>query len=202
MDKGQAGPDLPEGCRRLSGRPGGINMIAGSHVVMWIAHQPPGNDACRFALTSRSLLIEGSCTGEATTRYRVRAERSGITRRARIYSRLGEHLIERDKSGRWEMDGQEVPEVAGALDVDLGFTPATNTLPIRRLGLAIGAAADVTAAWFDPADRRLKPLRQRYERLDADRYRYSSPDHGFEADLTVDQYGVVTHYPGYWDRAG
>lgn len=177
-------------------------MIAGSHVVMWIAHQPPGNDACRFAVTSRSLLIEGSCTGEATTRYRVRAERSGITRRARIYSRLGEHLIERDKSGRWEMDGREVPEVAGALDIDLGFTPATNTLPIRRLGLAIGEAADVTAAWFDPADRRLKPLRQRYERIDADHYRYSAADHGFEADLTVDKFGAVTHYPGYWDTAG
>lgn len=178
-------------------------MIAGSHVVMWLAHQPPGNDACRFALTTRSLLIEGSSrTGDMATRYRVRADRSGITRRARIVSRIEERLIERDAAGRWEMDGQDVPEVAGALDIDLGFTPATNTLPIRRLGLAVGETEDVTVAWFDPADRRLKPLRQRYARLDAHRYRYSSPDHGFEADLTVDDFGAVTHYPGYWDAAG
>lgn len=177
-------------------------MIAGAHVVMWIAHRPPGNDACRFALTARSLLIEGSSrTGDIATRYRVRADRSGITRRARIVRRAGEHLIERDAAGRWVMDGQEVPEVAGAVDIDLGFTPATNTLPIRRLGLAIGAAAEVTAAWFNPADRRLKPLRQSYQRLDTDHYRYRSPDHGFEADLTVDAFGAVTHYPGYWDVA-
>ena len=30
-----------------------------------------------------------------------------------------------------------IPHLAGALDVDVSFTPATNTLPIRRLGLAI-----------------------------------------------------------------
>lgn len=178
-------------------------MIAGSHVVMWIAHQPPGNDACRFALTTRSLLIEGSSrSGDMATRYRVRADQSGITRRARIVSRAGEHLIERDKAGQWTLDGQDVPAVAGAVDIDLGFTPATNTLPIRRLGLAIGEAADVTLAWFDPADRRLKPLRQRYRRLDTDHFRYGSPDHGFETDLTVDHFGAVTHYPGYWDAAG
>ncbi len=178
-------------------------MIAGSHVVMWVAHQPPGNDACRFALNSRSLLIEGSSrTGNMATRYRVRAEPSGPTRRARIVNRVEQHLIERDKAGRWVMDGNEVPEVAGVIDIDLGFTPATNTLPIRRLGLAVGETAEVIVAWFDPADRRLKPLRQTYRRLDADRYHYSSPDHAFEADLTVDHFGAVTHYPGYWDAAG
>jgi uncharacterized protein len=177
-------------------------MIAGSHVVMWIAHQPVGNDACRFALNSRGLVIEGSSrTGDMATRYRVRAENSGVTRRARIVNRIEQHLIERNPDGRWVMDGQEVPEVAGAVDIDLGFTPATNTLPIRRLGLAIGQTAELTVAWFDPADRRLKPLRQTYRRRDADHYRYSSPDHGFAADLTVDHFGAVTHYPGYWDAA-
>lgn len=170
--------------------------------MMWIAHQPSGNDACRFALNSRSLIIEGSSrTGDMATRYRVRAERSGVTRRARIVNRVEEHLIEREPTGRWVMDGHEVPGVAGALDIDLGFTPATNTLPIRRLGLSIGQAAEVTVAWFDPADRRLKPLRQGYRRIDADHYHYTSPDHGFEADLTVDHFGAVRLYPGYWTAA-
>ena len=177
-------------------------MIAGSHVVMWVAHQPPGNDACRFALTTRSLLIEGSCqTDGATTRYRVRSELSGITRRARIVSLGKQVLIERDKAGRWVMDEQDVPEVAGLADIDLGFTPATNTLPIRRLGLGVGKGADLTVAWFDPADRRLKPLRQRYDRIDPHHYLYSSPDHGFEVELTVDDFGAVTRYPGFWDAA-
>lgn len=174
-------------------------MIAGSHVVMWVAHDPSGNDACRFALNSRSLLIEGSSrTTAGTIRYRVRADRTNVTRRARING-AHEHLIERDKTSRWVMDGVEVPELAGLIDIDLGFTPATNTLAIRRLGLEVGAEAEVTVAWFDPAEARLKPLRQIYRRTGPSTYHYASPDHGFETDLTVDDFGVVTHYPGLWE---
>lgn len=175
-------------------------MIAGSHVVMWLAHHPPGNDACRFALNARGLVIEGSSRSDGVTaRYRVRAEPSGITRRARILHMRKAHLIERDATGRWVMDGQEVPEVAGLADIYLDFTPATNTLPVRRLRLDVGSAADLTVAWLDTSDRRLKPLRQRYERVDRHRYHYASPDRAFEANLSVDEFGAVTHYPGFWD---
>jgi len=175
-------------------------MIAGAHVLMWLAYQPPGNDACRFALTGGNLIVEGSCqSGDTLCRYRVRAEPSGITRRARIIVGRRAHLIERDAGGNWTMGGQPVPEVAGLEDIDLGFTPATNTLPIRRLALAPGTGADVTAAWFDPSDHRLKPLRQRYDRTGPHQYRYTSPDRGVEVDLTVDDFGAVTRYPGYWD---
>ena len=173
-------------------------MIAGAHVVMWVAHQPPGNDACRFALNSRSLIIEGSSrAGDLATRYRVRAAVSGETRRCRIDSRERRILIERDRTGRWTQDGAEVPEVAGAVDVDLGFTPATNTLPIRRLGLAVGEEAKVTAAWLDPSDWRLKPLAQTYRRTGERAWQYASPD--FETELTVDDFGAVTNYPGFWE---
>lgn len=176
-------------------------MIAGAHVVMWVAYDPPGNDACRFHLNGRRMLIEGSSRTEGmATRYRVRAdEKSGITLRTRINSRLYNHLIERDAMGRWTLNGKDVPEVEGLVDIHLGFTPATNTLPIRRLGLAIGKTAEVVAAWFDPVDHSLKPLRQTYRRTAADRYHYAVPDHGFETELTVDGFGAVTNYPGYWD---
>src|ERR671912_84796 len=39
-----------------------------------------------------------------------------------------------DAQGRWRLNGVEVPAVDGCVDVDLAFTPATNSLPIRRLG--------------------------------------------------------------------
>ncbi|MCB2116025.1 MAG: putative glycolipid-binding domain-containing protein [Rhodobacteraceae bacterium] len=175
-------------------------MIAGAHVVMWLGYQPPGNDACRFALTEGNLIVEGSCeAGGVTHRYRVRAGASGITRRARLIIGRRAYLIERDAAGNWTMGGKAVPEVAGLEDIDLGFTPATNTLPIRRLALSPGAGADVTAAWFDPADHRLKPLRQRYDRTGPHHYRYAAPDHGVTVDLTVDDFGAVRSYPGYWD---
>ena len=175
-------------------------MIAGSHVLLWTSYKPPGNDACRFALNSRSLLIEGSTRNagdELATRYRIRADLSGETRRARIDRRDRRILVERGRDGGWTMDGVDVPEVRGALDIDLGFTPATNTLPIRRLGLEVGQGADIEVAWLDPADWGLKRMAQTYRRTGPLAWRFTSP--GFETEIEVDDFGAVTHYPGYWD---
>jgi uncharacterized protein len=103
--------------------------------------------------------------------------------------------------GRGDDPGPAVwlPAADGLIDVDLGFTPATNTLPIRRLALATGGGADVTAVWFRWPERDIQPLVQRYERRAADRWRYISAT-GFAADLTVDDLGLVVDYDGVWRR--
>ena len=88
------------------------------------------------------------------------------------------------------MDGQPIPLVAGATDIDLTFSPATDTLPIRRLSLAVGDSADVLAAWFRFPELRLEPLRQRYTRLDPTTYRYES-DPGFQTTLATEDLGLV-----------
>jgi len=90
-------------------------------------------------------------------------------------------------------------EFRDCVDVDLGFTPATNTLPIRCLGLEIGDQAEVSAAWLRWPELRVERLEQRYERLAKDRYRYSSGS--FSADLTVDEHGLVVDYQGLWRRS-
>lgn len=96
-----------------------------------------------------------------------------------------------DGAGNWSAPGFD-----GCIDVDLGFTPATNTLPIRRLGLAVGEAADLDVTWLRFPELELKRMTQRYERLADDRYRYSSP--GFTAELRVDENGLVLEYEGLW----
>ena len=88
--------------------------------------------------------------------------------------------------------------VHGLPDLDFGFTPATNTLAIRRLALAVGDDAAVTAAWLDPTDWALKPLRQTYRRTGPQTYAYASPDTGYQTTLTCNDFGVVTDYPGLW----
>src|SRR5712664_99467 len=40
------------------------------------------------------------------------------------------------------------PHSANVCDIDLAVTPATNTLPIRRLNLEVGQSQEVTAAWL------------------------------------------------------
>jgi uncharacterized protein len=94
-----------------------------------------------------------------------------------------------------------MPAADGQIDIDLGFTPATNTLPIRRLALPSGEGADVTAIWFRWPERRFEPLVQRYERRAPDRWRYRSAT-GFEADLTIDDRGLVVDYGEVWRRVG
>ena len=96
---------------------------------------------------------------------------------------------------------RSVPELAGALDVDLGFTPATNTLPIRRLALAVGESAPVRSAWLRFPEFRLEPLEQTYTRETDQSFRYRALVDGepFIARLDTDAFGRVLRYEGLWE---
>ena len=106
-----------------------------------------------------------------------------------------------DGSGGWTRDGETMPALEGALDVDLGFTPATNTLPIRRLALAVGDSAPVRSAWLRFPEMRLEPLEQTYTREAERRYRYRALVDGepFVARLDTDAFGRVVRYEGLWE---
>lgn len=88
--------------------------------------------------------------------------------------------------------------IEGCIDVDLGFTPSTNLLPIRRLDLPVGASAEVRAAWIRFPDLDLLPLEQKYTRLGANKYLYESAGGKFRRELEVDDYGFVLKYPDFW----
>jgi uncharacterized protein len=94
-----------------------------------------------------------------------------------------------------------VPELAGALDVDLGFTPATNTQPIRRIGLEVGESASVRSAWLRFPELRLEPLEQTYTREAEQSFRYRALVDGepFIARLDTDAFGRVLRYEGLWE---
>lgn len=91
----------------------------------------------------------------------------------------------------------EAPLPFGAVDVDLGFTPSTNTLPIRRLSLAVGEEATVSAAWLRYPELKLERLDQTYRRTGEHTWRYTSAT-GFTGELEVDAYGLVKTYEGGW----
>ena len=85
--------------------------------------------------------------------------------------------------------------------MDLGFTPATNTLPLRRLGLAVGESAAVRSAWLRFPELRHEPLEQTYTREAARTFRYRAIVDGepFVARLDIDAFGRVTRYEGLWE---
>jgi hypothetical protein len=102
------------------------------------------------------------------------------------------------RAGIWTRDGIEQPQVAGAVDVDLGFSPSTNTLPIRRLTLPVGFAAPVRAAWLRFPELQLEALDQVYTRQAERQYIYQSSGGRFRAILEVDDVGFMTRYGDYW----
>jgi hypothetical protein len=109
-------------------------------------------------------------------------------------------LMTADAERRWWSAEAELVAFRGCDDVDLGITPATNTFPIRRLNLAIGETGAVTAAWVQFPELVSEPLPQHYTRLDARRYRYESGGGAFMTEIEVDDFGLVTHYAGGWER--
>lgn len=105
-----------------------------------------------------------------------------------------------DDEQRWWTAGRELPHLRGCLDVDLGVTPATNTLPIRRLALSVGDSREIVAAWVRFPTLAVEALPQRYSRLAHRLYRYESGNGAFTAELEVDDLGLVTRYNGGWER--
>lgn len=136
-------------------------------------------------------------------RYRVECGADWSTRHADVTGWIGERdvrLIMTRRRNGWDVDGVpvEAADFASLLDVDLGFTPATNTNAIRRLSLGVGAEAETTALWFDLDNWCVKPLRQVYRRLGVDLYEYASPDHDYRVVLKVNGHGLVVNYPKLW----
>jgi hypothetical protein len=126
-------------------------------------------------------------------RWRTRRVDIAITRGGRE-RRIG---MAADGTGNWLVDDEPISDLDGCLDIDLGWTPSTNTLPIRRLGLEVGAAESITAAWVRFPELTVETLQQSYQRLAERRWRYSSES--FVADLEVDAAGIVLRYgPDLW----
>jgi uncharacterized protein len=171
--------------------------------ILWQGVETGALDRCRLEVGPDGLRLSGTVlTPEHGTpldvRYLVEAGPDGRTRRVELALDGGavRRVLLADGAGRWRWEGgAELAEVAGSLDVDLAVTPATNTLPIRRLAtLGAGQAADLEVAWVQFPELEVIGSAQRYQRLAPDRWRFSTGD--FEAELLVDPDGLVLDYSG------
>ena len=174
-------------------------MIAGAYAVVWVRQDEPGNDACRFADAEGGYLIDGSST-DATGSilpYRIRARGDGTTRRARIGAK-SRIFMSRAPDNTWLLSGTPAPAVSGAEDIDLCFTPATLTLPIRRLKLGIGDEAGIMVARLDLEDERLTPLDLVFRRIADEQYECLNAETGKISHLLVDRHGIIRTHTGHW----
>jgi hypothetical protein len=81
-------------------------------------------------------------------------------------------------------------------------TPFCNTLVIRKVPAVAGSSLTVDTAYVDGDDLTVARSRQRYDYKAPRRFRYIDLGvaAGFEADLQVDEAGLVRHYEHLFER--
>ena len=170
----------------------------------------PGHEEAHISRTDAGWLVSGDVHAaeagvDAWLRYTIKCDPEWRTRAAAVGGRVDDVpfnlLLTADGTGHWSREGVPLAELTGALDVDLGFTPATNILAIRRLSLARGATAPVRSVWLRFPELRIELLDQTYTREDDQRFRYHASVDGapFTAQLDTDRFGRVLHYSGLWE---
>jgi hypothetical protein len=185
--------------------------IVADQSILWRRLDQPGHESARLFFKDPSWHLMGTAVFAHNRQpcrldYLVVCDSGWQTVSGRVTGWVEDETVEIelsvDAARRWRLNGTEYPAVAGCTDLDLNFSPATNLLPIRRLGLAIGQEAQVQAAWLRFPSFTLEPLEQLYLRIDVATYRYESAGGRFVTELQVNAAGLVIRYPNFWQVEG
>ncbi len=181
-------------------------------VFRWRRIDVPGHENARLRATPAGWVIDGSIevheeSAAASLEYHIACDAAWRTRDVNVSGIVNGAsfalALSADGAGHWRREGEPAAAIDGALDIDLGFTPMTNTLPIRRLRLGVGERAAVRTAWLRFPELRVELLDQVYVREAGQVFRYEAFVDGapFTARLETDAAGRVLRYEGLWEAA-
>lgn len=175
--------------------------------VLWHFPSQPSIERCSLSEGAQLERLEGTVLtllsgASAEIRYAITCDSSWKTRTCSVEIATPgsvRHIeLEADDRSSWVLNRERVPQFDGIVDVDLGFSPCTNTLPIRRLGLDVGQASRISVVWLRFPALDLVRSEQVYARLSDRLYRYESGTGDFSAEIEVDALGIVTRYGDFW----
>lgn len=178
-------------------------MSGRSRALAWVKDDPFGVEFAETGL-SAGLSAAGVAIGVEPAPYRLdytlETREGFVTSRLQVTARSERERrtldLRRSEAGRWTAD-VELPDLAGALDCDLGLSPLTNTMPVLRNGLLEpGEPVEIVAAWVSVPDLTVHASPQRYVPLGDGVVRFESLDGPFTADIVFDAEGFVVDYPG------
>lgn len=115
----------------------------------------------------------------------------------------GRGTLRLERHGKaWHVDGVPRPDLEGAEEPDLSVTPFCNTFPIRRTPQGAGRSLQLDTAFIDGPALTVARSSQRYDRQGPDRLRFVDLglSRGFEADLVVDDHGLILRYEHLFER--
>jgi len=176
--------------------------------VMWSPWDEAGLEHVRLVQSDQGVLADGMILrvmdgSPVRAHYKIRCDPAWNVRQVEISlwdNARGEIRLHADGQGNWTDDsGSRLALLDGCIDVDISISPFTNTLPIRRLNLKPGQAADIVVAYIVIPEMDVKPAKQRYTCLQASPenglYKYESLSTGFTSNVLVDRDGLVLDYP-------
>lgn len=183
------------------------------HEVMWVSLDEKKFEHLRLSISEEGISADGLMihldqNNSFRLRYRIDCDAAWRVRKVEL-SRLDEspqHLaLHSDGKGRWtNMQGEIISSLNGCSEIDIFYSPFTNTLAIRRLVLEKGESADIRVGFINVPDLEVSAVPQRYTFLDTTAqgrlYRYESLSSGFTTELPVDADGLVIEYPKFFRR--
>jgi hypothetical protein len=213
------------------GEGGGPLAVIYPRLLIWRGLDEWRTEAAEIDLTDDGIAARGIQIGVDPVPYRLEyrlgAAARFVTRTLQVeVSGDGwgrELMLSHDSDGSWECEASENGEAPAdlqppggdtdglevSLDCDLGFSPLTNFMPLRRHGLHQGPGdAEFVMAWVSVPDLALHVSPQRYEhvRKNADgavvRFIDEGLFKGFTSELELDEDGLVRVYPGLAARVG
>lgn len=173
--------------------------------ILWRRLESPGFEHCRLHSRGETWHLAGAAVFAheelpCLLDYTVTCDGAWRTVAATVRGWIGDRPVDLDitvdAARRWKVNRIGYPGLTGCDDIDLNFSPSTNTLPINRLRLEIGQEAPARASFFPFPSLLPEPFEQVYRRLGPTTYRYESADGAFTRDLEVNEAGLVLQYPG------
>jgi hypothetical protein len=187
--------------------------------LLWTGVEEWLAESAAVELTDRGLSATGTQLGAEPAPYRVdyRLEAPDFVTRELELTATAEgwrrHLLLRhDGSGAWQAEVDDEGEVPGggwdgslpdlsqALDIDIEYSPLTNSMPILRHGFQREGSGDFVMAFVSVPSLRVEAPPQRYAHIGAmtngSVVRFISLDSDFAADLELDAEGLLVFYPG------
>lgn len=175
--------------------------------VLWRALSWDGMEYCAVWRAPDGYQIDGTCLAVCDdrplrVRYAVQCTPSWETSAVFIETRLGreQHVLKMTVTPdlQWLVGETELEKLHGCVDVDLGISPCTNALPIRRMAAVVGETRATRAAWVRFPELEVQPAEQRYTRVSEREYLYESAT--ARRTIVVDEHGFPVSYERGWTR--
>lgn len=164
-----------------------------------------GFEIAHFTENSAGTTLTGTSIGVETSlfweiHYSVELDKDWCVRSALVTAKDGSQLhITADGKGRIEVNGVHEPQLDGCLDLDFEFSAVTNTAPVHRLALQVGATGQSSAAYVRASGLDVERLEQTYLRLPDNGqekvFDYSSPRFDYYDKLRFGADGLISTYP-------